>query len=421
MNPVRSSLLATALATTAFCAQAATYSIEVFPPPNNTAVTGLSAQGQTGVVGLDSGNFFYTADRQFQNIGGATSQYIGIDAAGRYISSQAVAAGTSTAQAARYDIGAGTWTTLGGLGAGGTGASTAMAISADGNTIVGIADATVNAATVSHATVFKNGTVTDLTPGATSASRALSVSGDGGVVVGYVGGNSVNGTIWKWNSATGSYGAQTITGTNPYTNAAVSAIAVDAVSANGLWAAGDSTNAMSKQFGTLFSKDLFLPASFINVATGQAVGIPYDHVIDTSRTTTDIDASMKASIGGISNDGTVIGTFNTAVGYGTTGLLQADSFIYFASTGQSYTFDAYLGMLGLGLTSTQHVWSLYSMSADGNAISGIYYDSATNKSSTFIVHTNGFIPSAVPEPGQWALLALGLPLLMVRRLRRIER
>ncbi|HEY4082039.1 MAG TPA: hypothetical protein VGM81_15215 [Burkholderiaceae bacterium] len=417
MASVRSPLLATSLAVMALGAHAAQYSLEVFAPPNNGAMLGLSAQGQTGVTNTSSGNWYLNADRNLQNIGGVNSQYIGIDAAGRYINGAATAADGTTVQAGRYDVTSGTWTALGGLGAAGSGASMGFAISASGTVQVGTADASVNAKTVSHAAVFQNGTVTDLTPGATSASRALSVNADGSVVVGYVGGSAVNGTVWKWNAAAGSYNAQTITGTNAYTNAAVSAIAVSVVSANGQWAAGDSTNGMGKQFGAQFSKDQFLPASFVNLATGKATAIPYDHVIDTSPGTTDIDASMKATVAGVSNDGAVIGMFNIAVGYGSTGLVNADAFIYFASTGQSYTFDSYLDMLGLGLTPTQHVWSLYSMSANGDAISGAYFDSATNQTSAFIVHSNGFIPSAVPEPGQWALLALGLPLLMVRRLR----
>ncbi len=49
------------------------------------------------------------------------------------------------------------------------------------------------------------------------------------------------------------------------------------------------------------------------------------------------------------------------------------------------------------------------MSADGTAIAGIFFDSATNQSSAFILHI-----AAVPEPGTLAMFALALPLIARR-------
>ena len=65
----------------------------------------------------------------------------------------------------------------------------------------------------------------------------------------------------------------------------------------------------------------------------------------------------------------------------------AEQLIYSATTGVTLSFDAYLASLGLPLAPTQHVWQLFSMSADGSAISGMYYDTATSTSSAFLLHT----------------------------------
>jgi len=70
----------------------------------------------------------------------------------------------------------------------------------------------------------------------------------------------------------------------------------------------------------------------------------------------------------------------------------------------------------MGLSSTQHVYNVFSMSADGNSISGAMFDTATNITSGIIIHGITAV-AAVPEPGQWLLMALGLPLLIARRLR----
>ncbi len=81
------------------------------------------------------------------------------------------------------------------------------------------------------------------------------------------------------------------------------------------------------------------------------------------------------------------------------------------------SFDNYLASVGLALAPTQHVWELYSMSADGSAISGIYWDTATSTSSAFVLRNI----SAVPEPGSWLMLGLALPLVAGRiRQRRRE-
>ena len=416
------SLLATALAAASFCAQATTPSLELFTSPNNWIFNGLSSNGSTDVFFANSvigsatstGTWMLTPSRSYQYLGSNVSGNVGVSADGNYING-IVSSPSGPLQAAVYSVSSGTWTTLGGLNGG---SSSSYGISADGSTVVGNGTYINGNTSTTHAAVFKNGTVTDLTPTATQASNAVATSANGSVVVGSVNGNIVNGTIWKLNSSTGSYVPTTVTGTAYGTNAPVSSVIVDHVSANGAWAAGATTNTMGESFGTFFTGiRSFGPASITNTATGIATPIPYDHVLDTSAGSTDIDLNMKATVAGVSDNGTVIGGFNVNVG-GTTGLLNTDTFIYFASTGQSETFDSYLSSLGLGLSPTQHVWALSSMSADGSAISGYYFDSSTNQTTGFILHEG--VLSAVPEPSQWMLLGLGLPLLVARRLRRKE-
>ncbi len=426
------SLALSALALAASCAAHADYILDVYAPPVNAGLMGISAQGGSGVTDLGStGNAYLPSPlSNLVSIGGnAASQGFsggpGISANGGLINGNATAA-NGFSQAATYNTATGTWTALGSLGfnsnsaVGSTGLkqqSYSTAISSDGSTVVGGAyfNTTGTTGSASHPVVYRNGAVVDLNAaGGTQSGRALAVSGDGSVVSGYAS-NSAAGTIWAWNGS--SYVASSPSIVKPGTSTVVS-IKAERLSDNGVWAAGGSVNGLATNYSPplSFPTTTYSPATLWNTQTNTALLIPYDHEINTTIGGADTIVNMKASVAGVSSNGTVIGSFDQCLGC-STGLFNQDTWIYSAQTGVTMSFDNYLASVGLALAPTQHVWELYSMSADGSAISGIYWDTATSTSSAFVLRNI----SAVPEPGSWLMLGLALPLVAGRiRQRRRE-
>ena len=68
----------------------------------------------------------------------------------------------------------------------------------------------------------------------------------------------------------------------------------------------------------------FSPATLWNTQTNSGLLIPFDHVIDTSVGGTDLIRNMKTSVAGVSDQGTVIGTFDQCLSC-STGILQQNS------------------------------------------------------------------------------------------------
>lgn len=436
-------LVAAALATVAVAAQAASNRLDVFGPPGNYAISGLSANGDFGLgIGSNTSQLLSTATGSFAPITGGFD-LAGISANGKKLIGNAdtgiiapckisgVNSSCNTRQAGIYDVGSKSWTALGSLGyqAGNVVAagvttvvqSAGVALSSDGKVAVGQAyfNSTVSGlgqtGTRLHPVVFRDGQVIDLNAAGTSQTgKALSVSGDGSVVVGYKSSSAV-GAVWQWN---GSHYAE-LAGpkvAHP-TTGVLTDMAVDRVSDNGIWAAGGSVNSLATNYGPASRPPpytvTYSPATLWNTQAGTGIVIPYDHVIDTtdSPTNKDIIKNTKATVTGVSNAGVVIGTFNLTFAGANVGLTEYDAWIYNAhGDGRSQSFDDYLASIGLGLAPTQHVWNLFSMSADGRAIGGYLFDKATSTTSAFVLHT-----AAVPEPGTWALFSLALPLLAWRR------
>lgn len=419
--------LAAALALTATASWAAAQ-FDVYGPPNNTPLVAISGNGPSGVTAQGGiGNVYLASSPgSFTAIGGNSSTAgfnsgLGISGNGLLISGNATAA-NGFSQAALYSVTAGTWTTLGSLGfnstsnIGTTGIKQqgwANAISSDGTVVVGAAyyNTTGTTGTRTHPVVYRGGMVIDLNPAATTQTgTALATNRDGSVVSGYNSNSSI-GSIWTWNGS--AYVASNPMLANPNTGTMVG-IQAARLSDNGVWAAGGSVNGLATNYaptGT-FPTITFSPATLWNTQTNSGLLIPFDHVIDTSVGGTDPIRNMKASVAGVSDQGTVIGTFDQCLSC-TTGILQQNTWIYSATTGVTLSFDAYLASLGLPLAPTQHVWQLYGMSADGSAISGMYYDTATSTSSAFLLHT-----IAIPEPATWLMFALALPLIARRVARR---
>jgi len=116
---------------------------------------------------------------------------------GLFVSGGLVNPATGLAEMARYDVAAGTWTPLGGLGASSGGeSSSGWSISGDGQAVAGLA--WIDAGTA-HAAQWTagSGTVADL--GSTVAGESSRVNGtdfDGDVVVGWQDGAGRQGAVW---------------------------------------------------------------------------------------------------------------------------------------------------------------------------------------------------------------------------------
>ena len=235
-----------------------------------------------------------------------------------------------------------------------------------------------------------------------TSSAAVSVSRDGSVVIGKVG--NAGAGIWHWNAATGSYGSMmTSSGINPFTGSSVT-VTPGFVSPNGLWAASAGT-AFGINYGDPLRPRRITQAGIINAATGEAMAIPLDHIVDTAVGSTDRLLNAGIIVTGVSDTGVVIGSYIGCQGCNAP-LSTVDAWIYNAATNTTQTFDSFLAANGIALTPTQHVYNLSAMSADATAISGYLFDTSINQTVGFIAHVN-----TVPEPGQWLTLALGLPLL----------
>lgn len=424
-------LLAVLLTCAALSAQAGGMALDLYAPPDNAPITGLSAGGAWATVTRNSGDYIVDGlTGQASLLTGNNSSRLGygssltISADGRYVAGSATAAGLSSncivggvttsckvSQAALYDRNTGVWTTLGGLGGTTTTSVTGQAtveqsqaygISSSGNAVAGQSWATVSGVARLHPFVSRDGQVYDLNSGGTTNGKALSISGDGSVVAGYKSNSSI-GSIWKWNGS--AYVASVApTANNPKTNATV-AISVDKLSENGVWAAGGSVSAMAVQYAPFPGDSVLFQTTLWNTVTNTGIAIPFDHVVDTTVGSADPARNVKGSVIGVSNSGVVIGMFNNAVTGANTGTLSTDTWIYNAyGDGKSMSFDSYLSSQGLALAPTQHVWQLSAMSADGSAISGMVFDSTTGASSAFLLHPT----AAVPEPTTWAQLGLGL-------------
>ena len=431
----RLALLPVAAAALAVSCGASAATLEVIPPdPDYGADSYLGVSSNASVVvGYGVNNVYYLDAARNANAISANTPYNGysgspsVSASGRYIAA-GVTGSDGYSQAGIYDTSTHSWTALGGLGNGvySTGymtvqSSYASGISANGSTVVGAAgySATPNSeASSQHAAVWRNGQVYDLNGGSTNTNgRIVATNGNGSMVAGYTNNNDPSSyRVWSWN---GSGYSQTAAPTvvNPF-DGTTGAAKVTALSANGVWGAGDSSDfTASQNYGGFFNGIVFQQATLWNSQTNSTTVIPFDHLIDFTDVNAmyyDIDKNMRASIAGVLDDGTVFGTFdscasNTCGAFGPT----YDTWVYSATTGKSITFDSYLAQHGITLSATQHVSHIDGVSADGSAVTGLIFDTDSFTTSSFIVSNI----SAVPEPGQWALMALGLPLLMLRRLR----
>lgn len=146
--------------------------------------SGSSADGSVVGAYVSGGSFYmWTAASGLTSIGGNWEGGVAsVSDNGALISGSAIGSDGLT-QAATYNVAAGTWTPLGGLGsASGTSSSSAWGISGDGRTVVGLG--WINAGSAHAVQSTAAGTLVDL-GSAGGSSRANDVSANGSIVVGW--------------------------------------------------------------------------------------------------------------------------------------------------------------------------------------------------------------------------------------------
>lgn len=145
--------------------------------------------------------FIWTVDGGFQLIGGLIpGDGIGGQAKvsndGKFISGGSISPESGAAEMSRYDVDAGTWTALGGLGSqSGAEISGGWAISGDGNVVGGFGWTSPGGG---HAAVWdeKNGVVDLGSTVSGQSSRLNALNGDGSVAGGWQDGNGRQGAVW---------------------------------------------------------------------------------------------------------------------------------------------------------------------------------------------------------------------------------
>ncbi|MFI4853639.1 MAG: hypothetical protein ACIAQF_01515 [Phycisphaerales bacterium JB065] len=188
--------------TAAMLAQAALAGGNFWEIGSGTLSTGISDGGAVVGDNNNTGQYFlWTLQSGMMDIGGQVAgQGIGgssdISDDGLFVGGTVLNSVTGVYEFGRYDINAGTWTPLGGLGAvSGVETSSGWAISGDGSSVVGLGWVTSGGA---HAVQWKDGEgVSDL--GSTvedRSSRANGVNSDGSVVVGWQDGAGRQGAVW---------------------------------------------------------------------------------------------------------------------------------------------------------------------------------------------------------------------------------
>ncbi len=331
----------------------------------DNTVSGLSADGAFAAGTNGAGYFTWTAASGLTPIGGVTPSLGGgramVSDDGSYIAGTALNSTTGFTEMSVYDVAAGTWTNLGGIGGESDGStSSGWGISGDGNHVVGLG--WINAGTAhgiqstNHAPSFDLGsTVTE------RSSRANATNFDGTVVVG-------------WQDAEDGFrqGAVWINGTQQLILDSDGFVVGEAgdVSADGNWAVG-SHNFTAYRWSPVDGFESIGPVG---------------------------DFFSQASATGISADGSTIVGYQRPFGPPTLGR----GFIWTEAGGHIDLTDLALS-LGLDLGDTILALPL-EISADGTTISGL-----TDAYNGFVV--------VIPEPASAAVL---MPL-MVTLLRRRSR
>ncbi|MBX3352763.1 MAG: hypothetical protein KF684_07495 [Phycisphaeraceae bacterium] len=341
--------------------------------------TSISNNGVVVGDNLVRGEYFlWTAGAGFANIGG---QIAGDGVGGQSTISHdgSVVAGTvfnsvsGTQEMGRYNVGAGTWTPLGGIGAvSDAETSSGWGISGDGSTIVGLGWVTPGSA---HAVRWRAGTgMVDLgTTTSDRSTRANNTNFDGSVVVG-----------WQDND-NGRQGAVWVNGTQSliFDNDGFASSEAVTVSASGEWASGF-------QFGGFFE-----PSELwrYNTSTNTYEGL--GNLTDGGAAGTTAGSAMNA-------DGSLIagGTWGFGPAFFGTAIIWEDGV-------GVQRFSDYISSRGVSYEDGYSFSFVTDMSSDGLWFTG-WGLTANFELTSFVVY--------VPTPASGSVLALGM--IAMRRRRR---
>jgi hypothetical protein len=332
----------------------------------NITATGASGDGSV-VAAYDTAHYYaWTAAGGVTPIGGAwTGGIASVSADGTLISGSAYGVG-ATVQAAVYDLAAGRWKRLGGIGGESDGsASSAWGIAGNGESVVGLG--WVDAGTAHAVQSTPGGTLQDL-GSAGGSSRANGVNYDGSIVVGW---EEQPDGYWQ-----GAYWQNGVA-TPMFDNDGVAMSSAEAVSADGQWIVGDAG------YGVQTWR--------YNTATGAT------QYLGDADPFGDVQGAT-----GISADGRVIVGYDRSFGPPTFGM----GTIWIDGLGMRNLTDYALGQ-GIDLNGRTLALPL-GVSADGLTVVGL-----DNQYHGFVLTL-----APVPEPASWALMGAGLAGLLLARRRR---
>jgi len=365
---------------------------------------GLSADGQT-VVGENISSdslWMWRADSGTVAIGGVSSINPGgglarVSADGSRVYGAAVDA-NGVRNVSVYNVGTGTWTSLGGLGgysyAGGVSPDPATNIgrftatgslwgsSGDGHYLVGQSYQGGNGTNNVRATIWntETGTLTGLgispynASGPNQRTRAVGISDDGRVVGGN--GGSSNPIVWTDFDGDGVYTTIKVSGNSD----GVIVNGIGDVSADGMWAVG---------------------TGFINTASGSA------YRFNTGTNTLEMLGTLGALTGardaatGTNRDGSIIVGYEDDISLNPFNRVAT---IWIEGQG-TQSLDSYLQGFGINTDGSFRFTTALSISDDGRNILGIGYQTGDTTARGFLVNLPA---AAVPEASTCMLMAIGL-------------
>ncbi|MCC7389051.1 MAG: hypothetical protein IT431_09820 [Phycisphaerales bacterium] len=322
--------------------------------------------------------FMWTAGGGYGLIGGAGAG-AGVGGTPRISNDGMWVGGTAfnannAAEMSRYEVGAGTWTNLGGLGQQiDAEISSGWGISGDGQSVVGLAWVTDPVGKAHAAQWTLTGGMTDLGSNAyDQSSRANGANYDGSVVIGWQDGNGRQGAAWV-------NGVQELIvdgSGNPAQEAS-------AVSEDGVWVSGMGIG------------------SFFGAGNG------YRYNTDTN--TYELLPNLAVGAGrymagnGITADGNTIVGGTWAQGPASWG----NAFVWRDGLG-TVDLTTYLDEMGVAYDASFHFSFISDVSSDGLWMTGWGYQGSFGNTESFVIH--------IPTPASAALLGLGA-LTAVRRRR----